>query len=252
MPGQSWSAMTRDELTNSLATGTLVVVPTAATEQHGPHLPTGHDSFTVEHIARQAASLATVPVVLTPALCFGSSQHHLPFGGTLSLSTDTYFRVARELVESILVSGGRRVLLLNGHGGNQQLNELVVRDVALDQPVDAGITLAAASYWHVAERALEPLAAQRGLSIPGHAGAFETATMQAMDPSAVRPRWAERSGNAPMIPAIPGVRLEMSGLWQSFDGYTDDPGMATAELGDQILTIAIREVASLYEQLAAM
>lgn len=253
MPGRPWSAMTRDEVRASLAAGAVVVLPTAATEQHGPHLPTGHDSLTVEHIAREAASRATTEVILTPVLCFGSSQHHLPFGGTLSLSTETYYRVARELVASILASGARRVLLLNGHGGNQQLNELVVRDVALDQPPDAGITLAAASYWQVAERALAPLAAEQGLSIPGHAGRFETATMLAMDPAAVRPHWAtDRATDGSNALVIPGVRVETSGLWQSFDGYTDTPGAATAEVGEAILAIAIREVAALYERLVTM
>ncbi|MGC4192827.1 MAG: creatininase family protein [Thermomicrobiales bacterium] len=250
MPGLPWSTMTRDEIRTALTQGTLVVLPTAATEQHGPHLPTGHDSITVEHIAQAAADIATSDVVVAPVLRFGSSQHHIPFGGTLSLSTETYYRVARELVESILASGATRVLLLNGHGGNQQLNELVVRDVALEQEPDAGIMLAAASYWQIAERSLAPIAQEHGMSIPGHAGMFETATMLAMDPSAVRPRWAERAGNGPNAPTIPGVRLETAGLWQIFDGYTDRPDIATAELGETILDAAIRDVAALYETLA--
>ncbi|MGN6484428.1 MAG: creatininase family protein, partial [Thermomicrobiales bacterium] len=122
MPGAMGNALRRDEIRSRLADGALVVLPTAATEQHGPHLPTGHDSVTVEHIARAAADASLAEVILAPVLCFGSSQHHLPFGGTLSLSTETYYHVARDLVESILASGARRVLLLNGHGGNQQLN----------------------------------------------------------------------------------------------------------------------------------
>lgn len=250
MPGVLWNALTRDEVRSRLAGGALVVLPTAATEQHGPHLPTGHDSVTVEHIAHRAAETAATEAVIAPVLCFGSSQHHLPFGGTLSLSTETYYRVTRDLVESILTSGARRVLLLNGHGGNQQLNELVARDVALDQPAASGVILAAASYWQVAEQSLAALAREHDVAIPGHAGRFETSTMLALDPAAVRPRWAERSSDGSNAPVIPGVRVETAGLWQSFDGYTDDPGAATADLGAAILEAVIRDVAALYETLA--
>lgn len=74
-----WNEMTRDELTAVLP-GAVVVFPTAATEQHGPHLVTGHDSFTVAAIAEEAALSAQATVVQAPTLMFGSSHHHLQFG----------------------------------------------------------------------------------------------------------------------------------------------------------------------------
>ena len=69
----------------------VIVFPVGATEQHGPHLPTGTDHFAVEHIARAGAAVAAahVPVVVAPTLPFGSSHHHIPFGGPRSLSTET-------------------------------------------------------------------------------------------------------------------------------------------------------------------
>ena len=85
--------LTREEA-RSIAPDTLLVFPVGATEQHGPHLPVGTDHLTVEHIARAAAAeiAASVPVVVAPTMPFGSSHHHLPFGGTMSLSTENYFR----------------------------------------------------------------------------------------------------------------------------------------------------------------
>lgn len=245
-----WTTMTRDEVRAALDGGAVVVLPTAATEQHGPHLPTGHDSISVAHIAAEAAALSGVEVVLAPTLCFGSSRHHLPFGGTLSLSTETYAHVVHDLIASILASGGRRVLLLNGHGGNQELNQLAVRDAALDLPADAGVTLAAASYWQVAAEALAALPALAGVRIPGHAGQFETSTMHVQHPELVRPRWEVRSRDPYDALEVPGVRVETSGLWQTFDGYTDFPDRATPDLGELILTTVIREVAALYRALA--
>ena len=249
MPGVRWNTLTRDDVRSRLKGGAVVVLPTAATEQHGPHLPTGHDSFAVEYIAHHAAALAGTEVVVAPTLVFGSSQHHVPFGGTLSLSTETYYRVVTELVESAIAGGGHTVLLLNGHGGNQELNQLVVRDVALAHPPDAGLTLAAASYWQVAGDALARMPELDGIRVPGHAGQFETATQMAQRADLVHLQRAARDHDRAEAPEMPGVRIETSGLWQSFDGYTDRPDLATSALGEAILATVIREVAALMTRL---
>ncbi len=246
-----WNESTRDELADALP-GSVVVLPTAATEQHGPHLATGHDTFMVSHIATEAARLAgeRCDVVLAPALAFGSSAHHFPFGGTLSLSTETYYRVVRDLVESMLTDGARRVILLNGHGGNHELNQLAVRDVAIATPPEPTVVLAAASYWDIAAPAIQRDGRFTDLMLPGHAGHFETATMLALDPSRVRDR-VERVSDPSAVPAIAGIRVEASDRWQSFDGYTDFPHRATAEEGQALLGMVIPAVADAIADVAA-
>jgi len=246
----AWNESTREELRHLLPE-LVVLLPTGATEQHGPHLPTGHDSFTVTEIATRAAERASAPVVLAPTLAFGSSHHHLPFGGTLSLATETYARVVRDLVDAMVIGGARRIFLLNGHGGNQELNVLVARDAALAQPPDRPVAIAAASYWEVARASLDADPALAGFPSPGHAGRFETATMLAMTPDRVRER-AERASD-PYVPSlVPGARVEVTGSWQGFDGYTDFPHLATAELGEAILGHVIRDVAAALETLAGV
>ena len=81
-----WDALTRDEI-SAVAADALLVLPVGTTEQHGPHLATGTDAALVEAVAEKAAALAARPdvVLLAPTLAFGASDHHLPFGGTLSL-----------------------------------------------------------------------------------------------------------------------------------------------------------------------
>src|SRR5438477_6117747 len=98
-----FAEINREEL-RTAAPESLAVLPIGATEQHGPHLPTGTDYFAVETLAREAAVQASsqIPVVVTPALPFGSSHHHFIFGATLSLTTETYYRVLCELVESLI------------------------------------------------------------------------------------------------------------------------------------------------------
>jgi creatinine amidohydrolase len=244
-----WNESSREEL-QALLPKSIVLLPTGATEQHGPHLPTGHDSFTVTEIAQQAARRCDTDVVLAPTLTFGSSHHHLPFGGTLSLSTETYYRVVTDLVESMIAGGARRIFLLNGHGGNQELNQLVARDVARIQSPDAPVSIAAASYWQIAAASLAGDELLSGMPLPGHAGKFETSTMLAMSPQRIREPRLVREVDPYPGEVIPGVRLETAGSWQVFDGYTDFPHQATADLGERILEHVIRDVAAAFDALA--
>src|SRR6187455_1240471 len=140
-----FAELNREQL-RALAPDALALLPIGATEQHGPHLATGMDFLTIESIATEAARRATVPVVVTPVLPFGSSHHHFVFGATLSLSTETYYHVLYELLESLVTDGFTRIFVVNGHGGNHELAQLATRDVALRHPVRA----AAGSYWTVA------------------------------------------------------------------------------------------------------
>ncbi len=219
---------TRDEL-RALAEEAVVLLPVGATEQHGPHLPVGTDHFAVEQIAVEAAKGVTdrVPVLVAPALPYGSSHHHLAFGGTLSLGTETYYRVVSDLVESLLIDGFRRVFVLNGHGGNNELIQLAVRDLALRRPAD----LAAASYWTIAADDLVRVEANRYGRFPGHAGTFETSLVLALRPELVREPRPHRDDAGTTLASSLSYRLERHGSWQEIDGYTDSPDQGTAERG---------------------
>jgi creatinine amidohydrolase len=223
---------TRDEL-RSMADA-VVVLPVGATEQHGPHLPVGTDHFAVEHIAIEAAKGVAdrIPVLVAPALPYGSSPHHLAFGGTLSLGTETYLRVVSDLVESLLIDGFRRVFVLNGHGGNNELIQLAVRDLALKRPAD----LAAASYWTIAMDDLVRVEANRYGRFPGHAGTFETSLVLALRPELIREPRPHRDDFGTTLSSAPNYRLERHGSWQEIDGYTDSPDQGTADLGRLYLT----------------
>jgi creatinine amidohydrolase len=233
--------MTREEA-RAVAPEALVVFPVGALEQHGPHAPVGTDDYAVEHVARGAAAAVAdqIPIVVAPTLPFGCSPHHLPFGGTMSLSTETYYRALRDLTESLIVSGFRRIFIVNGHGGNHELVQLVARDLALVNPVD----IAAASYWTIAWEALVAADAHQHGGLPGHAGAFETSVVLALRPELIqepRPRRDDAPGANPRVMTQP-YRAEFNGSWQRMNGFTDSPARATAELGRAFLTAAVEAV----------
>jgi creatinine amidohydrolase len=226
------------EAARALAGEALLLLPLGATEQHGPHLPVGTDTLLVQAVAERAAAAARIPVVLAPPLALGSSDHHLVFGGTLSLTTDTYYRVLMDLGRSAAASGFRRIFLLNGHGGNHELMQLAVRDLARE----AGIAAAAGSWWAMAHEELVQVGA--GITnVPGHAGAFETAAVLAVAAHLVavppaRPDWSGRR------PAAAAARVELPGSWSGIDGFSDSPADASAVVGAAFLEVAVARVAA--------
>jgi creatinine amidohydrolase len=230
--------MTREDA-RAIAPTAIALLPTGATEQHGPHLPTGTDTFAVEQIARHAAEAAAaqqIPVVVTPTLPFGSSHHHLPFGGTMSIGTETYYRLVSDLAESLILGGFRRIFILNGHGGNHEIIQLVARDLALKHESH----LAAASYWAAAWDALLAAEAPALGRLPGHAGAFETSLILALRPDLVReprPHRDEAPSEIPPSFAQP-IRIELHGSWQRTDGFSDSPDRGSAARGAALLHAA--------------
>ena len=141
--------MTRLEAREAFDQGATVVIPTGSTEQHGPHLPLIVDTCTAEHIARSAAARAAsdVPIVVAPTVTYGSSHHHLPWAGSMSLSVRTYMAVIEDLIRCVAHHGGKRVALVNGHGGNVAPHDVVTSALTLE----LDIAVAAVSYWTLAE-----------------------------------------------------------------------------------------------------
>jgi creatinine amidohydrolase len=237
-----FAELTRTDLAE-LAPRALAVVPLGATEQHGPHLPSGTDTLHAEYVAREAATRASVriPLVVTPTLPFGSSEHHFPFGATISLPTTVYYEAVTGIVESLFRDGFRRVFLVNGHGGNHELIQLVARDVALRLP----IAVAAASWWNAAWDVMVAAGALEVGRLPGHAGGFETSLVMAMRPDLVDTDRLPDREPAPSPPDLrfPGlVREERHGFWPSIDGYSDGPRLANAEGGRRWLEVASAEL----------
>ena len=110
---------------------TLLVLPTAAIEQHGHHLPLATDTLINNLLLGKALELvsADLPIYALPPICYGKSNEHLGFPGTLSVSSSTFLSVVHDLGASIAAGGFKKVVLYNTHGGNASLVEVLARDL---------------------------------------------------------------------------------------------------------------------------
>lgn len=237
--------LSRTELAERAGADAILIVPLGATEQHGPHLPTWVDSAIIERLSDAAAERADVPcpIVVAPVLPFGSSDHHLPFGGTLSIATQTYLAMLMDIGRSAASSGFRRILYLNGHGGNHELAILAARDVSLTEEVHA----AAGSWWTLAAAELARWADNRGVGfVPGHAGALETSIALTLFPELVgqAPQRSPQDVDGQAQRRDTRMRVEFTGGLRSMQGYTDDPASASAapDLVDAIIDAIAHEI----------
>jgi len=233
--------LTRDEI-SAIAGDALVVLPVGTTEQHGPHLATGVDAALVEAVAEQAARMAKRPdvVLLAPTLSYGASDHHLPFGGTLSLHVATFQAVLRDLLGSAAACGCRRIFVLNGHGGNTPSCATAVAEAAREHRLLAATALFS--------QLLDPGTLE--LHVSGHAGVFETALMLALHPEQVRRDLATPSPGGAARERARGLVVAEPGRWSELDGYTDHPETASEELGEMGLAAVTASVAAAFEEVA--
>jgi creatinine amidohydrolase len=237
-----WQEQTRERL-STLLPDALVVLPIGATEQHGPHLATGTDALLAEAAASRAAARAAAssprPLVLTPTLPLGASDHHLPFGGTLSLRPETLLDVLLDVIRSVAECGGRRLVIVNGHGGNRGICSAAAAAASVRFPIAVGYL----DYWDAAAEA-----DLRGTPLPGHAGGFETSLVLAVAPHWVGER-TERV-DVPSVPAVDGIELHRQASWHEQGGFTDEPARATAEMGREWLDHLVDRLADRLVELA--
>lgn len=222
----------------------LLVLPVGACEQHGPHLPTGTDFLIVTEVARRAAlALASeIPVLVAPTIPIGYSRHHLPFGATISVSAETLQRFLREMCDSLIGAGFRQLFLLNGHGGNSDIVNVVAREAALEH----GVTVGAGSYWSMAWDALVASGAHVRNRLPGHAGVFETSIMMTLRPELVDTDLPHRDGSFGVDPSRSSgpYFAEDERNWARIAGYSDSPDLANAEDGQRWLDATVAGVAA--------
>jgi creatinine amidohydrolase len=242
-----FAEMTAPDLGELSRDGILVVAPIAACEQHSRHLPVFTDSILCGAVADGVERALADRVLLLPVLWLGASEHHLPFGGTLTATLPTYEALLVELLTPLLRDGFRRVLLLNGHGGN--IDPLHVALRRLDPQFPRAL-LTGAAYWDLAEPELAALCSGPR-KVMGHACEIETSLMLHLRPDLVlRDLIADDPDPTPS---------DLRGLFRAQDfgrrthhGAVGHPEHADAERGRRMLEAIVRRVSDVAQRVLAL
>jgi creatinine amidohydrolase len=238
-----WARLKASELRTLAERDAIVLVPVAAMEQHGPHLPVMVDSLLCAEVALRTARrvAARQAVVVAPTVWSGLSEHHMPFGGTFTLDFATFFALLRCLCRSLLTHGFRRIFLLNGHGGNRFALRVVVDELS----GELGASLATATYWEPAAGAIARILEQQ----PGVQHACEAETSMVL---ALRPELVDQARFAEAAFAEPPHAVTQRGahVWRSFaartpTGVIGDPTAASAAKGERLLDAAAKAITEL-------
>ncbi len=182
LPKRDWMEMTWQDIAGGDTARWIAVLPLAAVEQHGPHLPLGVDSFIAEaYLARVRELLPDeLPVTFLPVQRIGVSAEHLAFPGTLTLSATTAIAAWTEIGDSLHRAGLRKLVLVTSHGGNVAAMETVARDLRTRLAM-----LAVTVGWHrfgYPDGTFSGEEKKHGI----HGGDIETSLMLAAKPDAVR------------------------------------------------------------------
>jgi creatinine amidohydrolase len=230
---------------------TVAVLPVAATEQHGPHLPVAVDTTINEGlVARMLALLpAALPVLVLPTQAIGCSVEHIRYPGTLTSTPETLIALWTEIGESVARAGIRKLVILNSHGGQPQVVDIVCRRLRSR----AGM-FAVGCLWSrlgLPPGIVDAQEARHGI----HGGQVETALMRHLAPGLVDMARARRFDSAWIAQEAAFTTLEPEGAvgfgWETQDlhpaGALGDAGRATAADGARILDHAARGLATLLE-----
>jgi creatinine amidohydrolase len=232
----------------ALARDTPVVIPTAALEQHGHHLPVFTDSMLVGEITRRAEEQLRDRILLAPVMWLGNSQHHMDFPGTMSASPRAYIDLLVDMIENFVAHGFRRIVLVNGHGGNNVPGEQAIFEVRQRHRTRDDLTIVFACYWALG---CKPHEVDRSIEQPamGHACEWETSMILALAPHLV----GNYQNVEPVSPA--GALDPAKRAWTTKDrstaGHIGNPRVASAAKGEKLLALFTADVVNLLERVIA-
>jgi creatinine amidohydrolase len=229
----------------ALSKNTPVAFPVAALEQHGRHLPLFTDSLLLEEIVRRASDRLADRVLFAPLLWLGNSDHHLDFPGTLSAPPRAYLDVLGGLAENFIRHGFRRLVFINGHGGNDVPGRQAVFEVRQRHRQRQDLLLLFATYWQLGAKpwGTDPSLRQHQM---GHACEWETSMILRIAPKLVSP--LNQLEPVPFGDSFGTATRGWITKERSVHGHIGDPRAATAEKGEALLRVFTDTVVSLLER----
>ena len=233
---------------DQLSRDTPVVIPIAAMEQHGPHLPISTDSILLGEIVRRAGEQLTRSALITPLQWLGNSAHHIDFPGTMTARPRVYLDLLKDEVNNFIGRGFRRLLLINGHGGNTVPSQQALFELRQDLRDRDDLLLLSATYWGLGDAA-DTDAFDFEQQAMGHACEWETSMVLRAAPDLVGD-----FGELPEVPFGDGFAPAQR-AWITKDrtqpGYIGSPAAASAEKGEHLFEFFSTRLVQLVNRMAA-
>ncbi len=242
-----YNRLTWEEMNEAIAMQKVVILPTGSTEQHGPHLPLDTDVFLTESVCLEAAQRAPDRMLVLPPISYGLNLHHIDFPGTIHIEPEVYIAFCTQITKSVAYHGFRKMLLVNGHGSNTPLNDLVARKIVLG----TSALCAAVNYFALA---LDTFAEAGGAPFIAHADEFETSLYLHLAPERVRMDKAvaghDIMGRYVSSDSTANYPVRFSDIWGRWTntGVHGDPTLATAEKGQAIFEAAVTNLIAFVDE----
>jgi creatinine amidohydrolase len=242
-----YNHLTWEEMNQAIAMQKVVILPTGSTEQHGPHLPLDTDIFLCESVCLEAARRAPDTMLVLPPISYGLNMHHIDFPGTIHIEPEVFVAFCLNITKSVSYHGFKKILLVNGHGSNGILIDLIARKTVLETPS----LCAALGYFSLALKAFEKIKDTNTLA---HADEFETSLY--MHLAGERVRMDRRvagndvEGKFLSSDSTSNYPVRFSDYWGRWTktGVHGDPMTATAEKGKVIFEAAVAGLVQLVEE----
>lgn len=229
-----WEQLTSPEIDALDRETTVLILPIGSVEQHGNHMPVGTDTLLAQAVSLAASEKAGNVVVLPPPW-YGFSAHHMRFAGSVTLRAETLMAMCEDIVASVVAHGFRRILIVNGHGGNGGIIDVLASSLGHRHYGTARI--ATLTYFTLARDAIARLRQSESGGM-GHACEFETSMVQHIRPELVKIEQAQATypdpGSHYLTTDLLGaqaVRVYHDFGDLSPTGTLGDPSLASPEAG---------------------
>lgn len=245
-----YDRLTWEDVNEAIEARRVVLLPTGSTEQHGPHLPLDTDTFLVESVCLEAGRRAADRVLVLPTVPYGLNLHHIDFPGTIHVEPEVFIAFCLNITKSLAYHGFEKILLVNGHGSNTPLVDIVARKTVLE----TNSLCAAVNYIPLALEAFERV---RDTSIIAHADELETSLYLYLAPDRVRMDRAvaddDPAGRYMSADSTPNYPVRLSDYWGRWTrtGVHGDPTSATAEKGGLIFEAAVSRLVEIADEFRA-
>ena len=231
-----------------LSKDTPVIIPVAALEQHGHHMPLFTDSLLLGEVVRRTAATLGDRLLVLPLQWLGNSDHHLDFPGTLSAAPRVYLDLLTGLADNLIHHGFRRIVFLNGHGGNDVPGKQTIFELRQKHRQRQDLLLLFGTYWLLGDSGRDP-DTQWAQQQMGHACEWETSMMLRLAPHLV--------GDYTRVPVVLfGNSFEPASRgWVTQDrtepGHIGYPHTATPEKGEALFARFTGDVESILHRVLA-